>query len=117
LVRLRIVPLPWLCRSCCAAHVDLPSFPTRRSSDLSAAAQRLSRIGGGANQPISGSASRFSVLQRRWANCTLSHVCVPPRDRGMRSEEHTSELQSRENLVCRLPLEKTTTTTTPSPPP
>src|SRR5690606_39861642 len=25
---------------------------------------------------------------------------------GMRSEEHTSELQSRENLVCRLLLEK-----------
>src|SRR5690606_39514545 len=25
-----------------------------------------------------------------------------------RSEEHTSELQSRENLVCRLPLEKKT---------
>src|SRR5690606_40593169 len=31
-----------------------------------------------------------------------------PRDRGLtvRSEEHTSELQSRENLVCRLLLEK-----------
>src|SRR5690606_40022973 len=27
-------------------------------------------------------------------------------DRGFRSEEHTSELQSRENLVCRLLLEK-----------
>src|SRR5690606_41361160 len=27
---------------------------------------------------------------------------------GERSEEHTSELQSRENLVCRLLLEKTT---------
>src|SRR5690606_41421148 len=26
--------------------------------------------------------------------------------RGQRSEEHTSELQSRENLVCRLLLEK-----------
>src|SRR5690606_41912570 len=26
--------------------------------------------------------------------------------RGARSEEHTSELQSRENLVCRLLLEK-----------
>src|SRR5690606_40293156 len=26
----------------------------------------------------------------------------PPRHRGPRSEEHTSELQSRENLVCRL---------------
>src|SRR5690606_39649612 len=28
------------------------------------------------------------------------------RARAMRSEEHTSELQSRENLVCRLLLEK-----------
>src|SRR5690606_8510100 len=27
---------------------------------------------------------------------------------GIRSEEHTSELQSRENLVCRLLLEKKT---------
>src|SRR5690606_40906136 len=30
---------------------------------------------------------------------------------GARSEEHTSELQSRENLVCRLLLEKKTVTT------
>src|SRR5690606_39495334 len=29
-----------------------------------------------------------------------------PRSRSPRSEEHTSELQSRENLVCRLLLEK-----------
>src|SRR5205809_3202227 len=29
-----------------------------------------------------------------------------PRGRGLRSEEHTSELQSRLNLVCRLLLEK-----------
>ena len=28
------------------------------------------------------------------------------RTNGMRSEEHTSELQSRRNLVCRLLLEK-----------
>src|SRR5690606_41625135 len=28
---------------------------------------------------------------------------------GLRSEEHTSELQSRENLVCRLLLEKKNT--------
>src|SRR2546427_7457026 len=27
-------------------------------------------------------------------------------ERGMRSEEHTSELQSQSNLVCRLLLEK-----------
>src|SRR5690606_40873692 len=30
----------------------------------------------------------------------------PPASRFPRSEEHTSELQSRENLVCRLLLEK-----------
>src|SRR5256886_13223599 len=29
-----------------------------------------------------------------------------PDDRGLRSEEHTSELQSQSNLVCRLLLEK-----------
>src|SRR5690606_15369278 len=33
---------------------------------------------------------------------------------GKRSEEHTSELQSRENLVCRLLLEKKKTTITNS---
>src|SRR5436309_12608083 len=31
---------------------------------------------------------------------------LAPAHRGDRSEEHTSELQSRENLVCRLLLEK-----------
>src|SRR5690606_41318376 len=36
------------------------------------------------------------------------HPAHPPRLAGAhhRSEEHTSELQSRENLVCRLLLEK-----------
>src|SRR5215475_3372242 len=33
-----------------------------------------------------------------------------------RSEEHTSELQSRENLVCRLLLEKKKKKNTPHPP-
>src|SRR2546430_13567658 len=34
----------------------------------------------------------------------------------LRSEEHTSELQSQSNLVCRLLLEKKKTTTSTSPP-
>src|SRR5207302_9328030 len=33
------------------------------------------------------------------------HAIAPAKNHG-RSEEHTSELQSRENLVCRLLLEK-----------
>src|SRR5690349_23670696 len=44
-----------------------------------------------------------SVLERRntWYATPLPNVCVP-----RRSEEHTSELQSRRDLVCRLLLEK-----------
>src|SRR5207247_11417353 len=34
---------------------------------------------------------------------------VPALGQGLRSEEHTSELQSRVDLVCRLLLEKETT--------
>src|SRR5690606_40654001 len=41
---------------------------------------------------------------RKWAAALA--VSVPARAAGARSEEHTSELQSRENLVCRLLLEK-----------
>src|SRR3712207_6850211 len=43
---------------------------------------------------------------------TASSSCAPrrlpksPRDSASRSEEHTSELQSRQYLVCRLLLEK-----------
>src|SRR5438093_7366542 len=37
---------------------------------------------------------------------TLEHPLVALRHHGLRSEEHTSELQSLTNLVCRLLLEK-----------
>src|SRR5256885_12565492 len=40
----------------------------------------------------------------RWAGATGS--CCPPARSCSRSEEHTSELQSPCNLVCRLLLEK-----------
>src|SRR5690606_42085789 len=48
------------------------------------------------------------------ATCANVSACISARSRGVfeprtftltRSEEHTSELQSRENLVCRLLLE------------
>src|SRR2546422_6078113 len=41
---------------------------------------------------------------RRWATPRTSATF--PRNTTMRSEEHTSELQSRLHLVCRLLLEK-----------
>src|SRR3712207_7041376 len=48
-----------------------------------------------------GAGQRRAVVRRAAADR------VPdPRRRGRRSEEHTSELQSRQYLVCRLLLEK-----------
>src|SRR5690606_41105375 len=44
-----------------------------------------------------------SASRRPWAS--RSAAPAPPAE-SPRSEEHTSELQSRENLVCRLLLEK-----------
>src|SRR5690606_39439087 len=49
--------------------------------------------------------SGTAVLVRQ-APFGLVHAALELRDRAIRSEEHTSELQSRENLVCRLLLEK-----------
>src|SRR5690606_41231588 len=49
-------------------------------------------------------ASTLGVLAARQA---LAQAGLEPSDIDLlRSEEHTSELQSRENLVCRLLLEK-----------
>src|SRR5207302_11106072 len=39
-------------------------------------------------------------------SCSVTPSKRVPPSRNRRSEEHTSELQSRENLVCRLLLEK-----------
>src|SRR5690606_41396793 len=52
--------------------------------------------------------SRSSRPCRRAAHTTVPRARTPKllRRAPPRSEEHTSELQSRENLVCRLLLEK-----------
>src|SRR5438093_9352896 len=44
----------------------------------------------------------------RWIGMPRTEICEPchPNLRSERSEEHTSELQSLTNLVCRLLLEK-----------
>src|SRR2546430_11952974 len=47
------------------------------------------------------------ISSRSEASCPRMAPCsISPTSTGSRSEEHTSELQSQSNLVCRLLLEK-----------
>src|SRR5437867_8817126 len=75
-------------------HRDLHSFPTRLSSDLGKWRRGpCPRLPGA--EVIGGRDSRGRT-----------HCRTPPFDARGRSEEHTSELQSPYELVCRLLLEK-----------
>src|SRR5690606_39609864 len=88
-------------------HRGLRSSPTRRSSDL----MRV-RV----SVPPPGGKGEIKVMDpsfREEAEAAPLTTSAPAMSRDlierlniMRSEEHTSELQSRENLVCRLLLEK-----------
>src|SRR5206468_12515201 len=98
-------------------HRHLHSFPTRRSSDLAtgcAAASRTrcpTRRSSLCTSPTSSTRTRPSPRspRMRLEAPAVRIVDVETCDFGMmsaydRSEEHTSELQSRSDLVCRLLL-------------
>src|SRR5688572_32767946 len=80
----------------------LHPFPTRRSSDLGSQAvgfALLARV----------VAAKAGLLRPKVWPKGLSDMApleVGALAGGVRSEEHTSELQSQSNLVCRLLLEK-----------
>src|SRR5690606_39321310 len=93
-------------------HRYLPSVPTRRSSDLeslpfggNSGVIKVGHPADIAHKPVTVDLGigRFpgfvGIMQIRFIQIARLHAAV-------RSEEHTSELQSRENLVCRLLLEK-----------
>src|SRR5699024_11285263 len=93
--------------------LDLHSFPTRRSSDLPPYEINRFRC-----RPSSKSDNRFKFFCSSSVMKSVSFTgyfavssiadCIAslPLFFGFRSEEHTSELQSRFDLVCRLLLEK-----------
>src|SRR5690606_41498793 len=103
--RRRCARSPLLCVfSGSGAHHALPSFPTRRSSDLPAAAA-LDHAH--SDQVRHESVVRAPIARPdRPAEQAATERPGFGRPAVRRSEEHTSELQSRENLVCRLLLEK-----------
>src|SRR5699024_12630373 len=92
----------------------LHSFPTRRSSDLAITAIVLGLTVFG-SWTVPGMAFIFGMI----TTALIYALARPGRQAGtvqlllvgiaitaIRSEEHTSELQSRFDLVCRLLLEK-----------
>src|SRR5207249_9268506 len=101
--------------SVCGDRRLLHSFPTRRSSDLGqpvASAGRLPRV----TQMLALALCFQDMVKRGDAKDYADLAAARRRDKGAdepdheakreRSEEHTSELQSRFDLVCRLLLEK-----------
>src|SRR5690606_41306697 len=76
-------------------HRDRHSFPTRRSSDLPTRPSTPA--------PIS---TRSASPSTRWSPAAITPSKICSSSTPARSEEHTFELQSRENIVCRLLLEK-----------
>src|SRR5690606_42121381 len=93
---------------CLLAPPPLHSFPTRRSSDLTRRAAPPA-------QPdqllwhVPDDLDAVVLRHRTKPADTLPKpgpAGIPVQRLVGRSEEHTSELQSRENLVCRLLLEK-----------
>src|SRR5688572_32131102 len=88
-------------------HADnphLPSFPTRRSSDLSPASIRSDQMAITPASPWGSWRGPYTLARASWV-CSMA-FSRSNRSRYSRSEEHTSELQSQSNLVCRLLLEK-----------
>src|SRR5690606_40607394 len=98
-----------------AAPRSPPPFPTRRSSDLAGPPEqhlvtRPCLRGPWTTEPlvtvhedVQGELPRLGVVVPHGVG---THTRPLVTRQGRRSEEHTSELQSRENLVCRLLLEK-----------
>src|SRR5438270_6006840 len=87
----------------------LDSFPTRRSSDLlrknsdpSTWICRSGRTRTGRGKCARSARTTDSKSRRR----SSQGFTREDLRRDLRSEEHTSELQSQSNLVCRLLLEK-----------
>src|SRR5690606_41033555 len=89
---------------------DLLAFPPRRSSDLGrdGAGAAAGDAGAGLRRPAGdGHRLRLDRARGDGGESRGGRLRDEADPSEARSEEHTSELQSRETLVCRLLLEKT----------
>src|SRR3712207_8424343 len=83
-------------------------FPSAHVSPASPSSRGGRHVGAPSSPPQDGKGRETSWegVERTHSSSTRAHTPRPRRRR--RSEEHTSELQSRQYLVCRLLLEKQT---------
>src|SRR2546427_3595859 len=84
---------------------------SRRSSRLPAAPGRRSSAASPPSTPTRSTSTSPPRSTTRRSSATLTATSTADVARYTRSEEHTSELQSQSNLVCRLLLEKKKTHT------
>src|SRR5437868_11392814 len=98
-----------------APPCKLHSFPTRRSSDLELKKTSLATVlFDEMKNSLPESAQLHVVIGRAFLATGYQQLATREFERATaldpkyRSEEHTSELQSRFDLVCRLLLEKKT---------
>src|SRR2546430_8533706 len=90
----------------------LKPWQNTTSETVSAASRRPGEGGGADSRDTWRSNPDRFLLHQRDLLLQLQDAILPvalgvePGKRGRRSEEHTSELQSQSNLVCRLLLEK-----------
>src|SRR5206468_12234018 len=93
-----------------AHYLHLPAFPTRRSSDLFIEQRSVINIDMPSNRPVAGQSGVLLYTgSAHGGSSWLRYACrynSSVSEARSRSEEHTSELQSRSDLVCRLLLEK-----------
>src|SRR5437773_3964936 len=88
---------------CSSPHQELHSFPTRRSSDLTNSILLSFHVITIVTKVLVVLLVVFFYLPAR---CSLAIMGSRQNGQDNRSEEHTSELQSHHDLVCRLLLEK-----------
>src|SRR5690606_41425030 len=100
------VALSALLFPCLGDHRHLHSFPTRRSSDLELLLQQGEGEFRALPHPLLVALEDAIAEADVAAPQLVVELVDVARELVDRSEEHTSELQSRENLVCRLLLEK-----------
>src|SRR5260370_26261011 len=98
-----------LLRACSLGLAAALAFPAQAFAQSHPEFVPLGRVSAAMYRPDSGPAPHIAFLvAHRTANNLNNIACTELSKRGfmVRSEEHTSELQSHLNLVCRLLLEK-----------